>query len=134
IVGNVNYQTILALLLRKYAKNSEPAHYEWVSREYLFKQFSSYYVPIRTKKEKPGVLPAAPAPVRKGRKPAAELTHGTFSDFMRALLDGGFITQRESEDEKRQKVYRITETGEITFRFHADPATNTLVRTVLDQA
>ncbi len=49
-----------------------------------------------------------------GRKPAANLTHGT------------------SQAKKREKMYRITEKGETAFRFCADPGTNTLVRSMLE--
>jgi hypothetical protein len=37
-----------------------------------------------------------PAKLRKGRKPFAELTHGTFSDFMRALVDAELVDEEVS--------------------------------------
>ena len=69
-----------------------------------------------------------------GRKPATELTHGTFSDFMKALADTGLVLEESLPENTRQKRYRITENGEIAFRFFSDPATGTLVRTVLEKA
>jgi hypothetical protein len=134
MMENVNYQTILALLLRRPEKNDLPEDPAWRSREYLFGQLSSQYVPKRSKRVK--TLPGDPwrIPDRSGRdkKTVPELTHGTFSDFMRALEEGGLVDRQESGDGRRQKGYRITGAGTIAFRFLADPGTSMLVRQVLD--
>ncbi|MFA4878034.1 MAG: hypothetical protein WC586_11530 [Methanoregula sp.] len=131
MMENPNYQTILALLLRSNHNDTEAGKYEWVSREYIYKQLWSVYVPTRTKKAKPGDPAVPPVRYKPGRKPAAELTHGTLSTLMRTLDKTGLVLERISEETKREKEYRITESGKTTFRFFADPATNTLVRTVL---
>jgi len=133
MMDNPNYQTILALLLRTNHKDPAAGMHDWVSREYIYKQLWSVYVPTRTKKEKPGDPPVPPVRYKSGRKPAAELTHGTLSTLMRTLDGAGLVLERVSEATKREKEYRITESGEIAFRFFADPATSTLVRTVLRQ-
>jgi hypothetical protein len=133
LLANPNYQTILAMLLRPGKHKPEAGIYQWVAREYLYKQLWSVYTPSRTKKPKPSDSPAQPVTYKRGRKPAAELTHGTFSDFMQALTDAGLVTQEISMDPGRQKGYRITESGEIAFRFFSNPETSTLVRTVLEK-
>jgi hypothetical protein len=133
LLSNPNYQTILAILIRTGRKDAKVLLPEWVTRQYIFKQLWSVYVPSRTKKVKPEDSPVQPLKFKRGRKPATELTHGTFSDFMRALIDAGLVVQGTSTDSSRQKIYRITESGEIAFRFFADPATNTLVRTMLEK-
>jgi hypothetical protein len=131
MLANPNYQTILALLLRKVTKDAAPDTHGWVSREYIFKQLWSWYVPSRTKKVKPSDPPVPPVQYKRGRKPAAELTHGTLSTLMRTLEEAGLVLEQVSGETKREKIYQITDSGEIAFRFFADPATSTLVRTEL---
>ena len=53
---------------------------------------------------------------------------------MGTLEEAGLVEVRVSEETKREKFYRITDSGEIAFRFFADPVTNTLVRTELRKA
>jgi hypothetical protein len=133
MMENPNYPTILALLLRTNRKDVVAGVHEWWSREFIYKQLWTVYVPSRTKKAKPGDPVIPPVHYRQGRKPAAELTHGTLSTLMRTLEEAGLVDERVSEETKREKLYRITESGEIAFRFFADPATNSLVRTVLQK-
>ncbi|MFA4859395.1 hypothetical protein [Methanoregula sp.] len=133
MMENPNYQTILALLLRTNPKITEAGHRQWISREYIYKQLWSVYVPTRVKRAKPGDPPVQPVKYKNGRKPAAELTHATLSTFMRTLEDAGLVLERVSEDERRERQYRISERGGIALGFFADPATNTLVRTVLQK-
>ncbi|MFA5253332.1 MAG: hypothetical protein WC367_01515 [Methanoregula sp.] len=126
ILANPNYQTILALLVkygRNDGKSTIPAP---VSRQYLYDQLWPLYVMAR----KRNVPPAAT--YKKGRKAADELTQGTFSGFMSALVDTGLAEEIRPDDGRREKSYRITEKGEMAFRFGSDPATNTLVKTVLE--
>jgi len=133
MMENPNYQTILALLIRTNPKISEAGLREWISREYIYKQLRSVYIPTRTKRAKTGDPPVPPVKDRNGRKPVAELTHGTLSTLMRTLDEAGLVSERVSEETKRVKYYRITDSGEIAFRFFADPATSTLVRTMLQK-
>jgi hypothetical protein len=134
MMENVNYQTILALLLRRPEKNDLSGDPAWRSREYLYRQLSSQYVPTRSKRVKtlPGDPWRVPDRSGKGQKTVPELTHGTFSDFMRALEECGLVDRQESDDGRRQRGYRITGAGTIAFRFLADPGTGPLVRQVLD--
>ena len=80
----------------------------------------------RTRKDPPA------ATYKKGRKAADELTQSTFSWFMTALEDAGLAEAAMTDGNRKEKSYRITEKGEMTFRFGADPATSTLVKTVLE--
>jgi hypothetical protein len=132
LLANPNYQTILALLLRAGRKDAGNTSPVWVSRKYIYKQLWSVYVPSRTKKPRPEDLLVPPVKYKRGRKPATELTHATFSGFMAAIRDAGLITEETAPANKKEKVYRITDHGEIAFRFFSDPATNSLVRTVLE--
>jgi hypothetical protein len=133
LLENPNYQTILAILMRAGPGNQETGLPGWVSRQYIFSQLWPVYVPSRTKKAKPGNPPAPQVIYKRGRKPAAELTHGTFSDFMRALMDSDLVENGISQKESHEKIFRITECGEIAFRLYSDPATSTLVRTILEK-
>jgi hypothetical protein len=133
LLENTNYQSILAILLRAGTKNGKTGLPGWVSRQYIFSQLWPVYVPSRTKKVRPGNPPIPPVTYKRGRKPAAELTHGTFSDFMQALLDSGLVEKGTSFEESHEKIFRITESGEIAFRLYSDPATSTLVRTCLEK-
>jgi hypothetical protein len=133
MMTNPNYQTILALLLRSGGKTIDTGIHEWVSREYIYKQLWSVYVPSRTKKVKPGDPPTPPVHYKKERKPAAALTPGTLSTLMRTLEEAGLVSERVSEVTKREKYYQITDGGEIAFRFFSHPATNSLVQMVLEK-
>ncbi|MFA4849553.1 MAG: hypothetical protein WC626_07485 [Methanoregula sp.] len=138
LLANPNHQMILAILLRSRdarkgaTKGAIPAL--WVPRQYLYQQFWPFYVPSRTKKEKPGDSEKPVIRYRKGEKPAAELSHATFSGFIRTLRDAGLIEEEYSLESKKEKSYRITEAGEIAFRFFSDPATNSLVKGMLESS
>jgi hypothetical protein len=132
LLANPNYQTILAVLLRNSKKEVKKISPAWVARDYLYKQVWALYVPTRRKgaKEKPPAVTTVKT--SRGRKPAADLTHGTFSDFMGVLVTARLVEVAASPANKREKMYRITEKGETAFRFCADPGTNTLVRSMLE--
>jgi len=138
LLSSPNHQMILAILLNRSdmkkgtAKGAVPT--PWVSRQYLYKQLWSAYVPSRTKKAKPGDPTKPVVQYMKGRKPAAELTHQTFSGFMGALRDAGLVEEEYAPDNRKEKIYRITEAGEIAFRFFSDPATGSLVRSMLESS
>jgi len=138
LLSSPNHQTILAILLMRRGANREAATgavpIPWVPRQYLYKQLWSAYVPIRTKKEKPGDSSQPVVHYKKGQKPAAELSHQTFSGFMGALRDGGLIEEEYAPDNRKEKTYRITEAGETAFRFFSDPATGSLVRSMLESS
>ena len=106
----------------------------WVPRQYLYKQLWPAYVPSRTKKAKPGDPPRPVIQYKKGRKPAAELSHQTFSGFMGTLRDAGLIEEEYSPGNRKEKTYRITEAGETAFRFFSDPATSSRVRSMLESS
>lgn len=144
LLANTNHQMILAILLNRKdtkkgaAKGAVPTVPAiptlWVPRQYLYQQLFPYYVPSRTKKEKPSD-PKKPVVISKqGRKPAAELSHQTFSGFMGALRDGGLIEEEYAPGNRKEKIYRITDAGETAFRFFSDPATGSLVRSMLESS
>lgn len=134
LLANPNYQTILAILLRnrEAVKGTPPT--PWVSRQYLYQQLWSFYVPSRTKKAKPGDPPQPVIHYRRGHKPAADMSHQTFSGFMGALLDVGLIDEENYPGSRKEKCYRITESGETAFRFFSYPATNSLVKSILESS
>ncbi|MDD5142231.1 hypothetical protein [Methanoregula sp.] len=141
LLSSPNHQMILAILLNRKRMEMRPAKGAafaspevWVSRQYLYGQLFSSYVPTRTKK---AGSQDAPGPVihgRKGRTPTAELSHATFSGFMGTLRDAGLVEEEFSVDSRKEKSYRITEAGETAFRFFSDPATGSLVRSMLEGA
>lgn len=129
MMANPNYQTILAVLLRKNKDAKGEAGLSWFSRSYLFSQVWPLYIRSRARKPKEG------DPViqyRKGRKPANNLSQATFSSFIANLRNAGLIEERQDEANRKEKAYRITEFGETAFRFYADPATGTSVKTILE--
>jgi hypothetical protein len=133
LFANPNYQKILAMLLRPGIQKPEKGIHQWVSREYLYNQLWPVYTPSRTKRVKPGEPQAIPAKNKRGTKPAAELSHGTLSTLLHSLEEAGLVLEETASDTKREKIYQITERGEIAFRFYASAATSTLVQTVLDK-
>lgn len=131
LLANPNYQTILAMLLRFGNAGTKTPGSAWVSREYLYKQLWSVYVPTRTKKATPDDPEKPVIPFKRGRKPAAELSHATFSGFMRTLRNAGLI-EESSKNTRTDMVYCITGSGEIAFRFFSSPATNSIVKKMLE--
>jgi len=126
MLANPNYQAILALLV-KYGKNEgKSTAPPPVSRQYIYQQLWPLYTRVRTRNGPPA------ATYKRGRKAADELTQPTFSGFMVALVDAGLAKEVRSGENKKEKYYRLTEMGGMAFRFGSDPATNTLVKTVLE--
>jgi len=138
LLSSPNHQMILAILLMKKGAKREAAIRAvpdpWVSRQYVYQQLFSVYVPSRTKKAKPGDSAQPVVHYKKGRKPAAALSHQTFSGFMGALRDAGLVEEEYAPDNRKEKTYRITEAGETAFRFFSDPATGSLVRSMLESS
>ncbi|MFA6333543.1 MAG: hypothetical protein WCX22_11355 [Methanoregula sp.] len=138
LLSSPNHQNTLAILLNrrdmKKGATKEAVPAPWVSRQYVYQQLFPYYVPSRTKKEKPGDPKKPVIPSKKGAKPVAELSHATFSGFIRTLRDAGLIEEGYSPESRKEKSYRITEAGETAFRFFSDPATNSLVRSMLESS
>ncbi|OPX62667.1 MULTISPECIES: hypothetical protein [unclassified Methanoregula] len=129
LLANVNYQTILAVLLRNRPVPPGPAGIPYVPRQYLYKQVWPYYIRQRARK------PVEGAPVihyNRGRKPANDLSQATFTWFMGMLTDAGLADQSRDGRNRRETAYRITENGETAFRIFADPAANSLVKQMLD--
>lgn len=141
LLANPNHQTILAILLNRREMKKGAAGGSvptvpalQVPRQYLYKQLWSAYVPSRTKTPEPGDPQTPVIPYKKGRTPAAELSHQTFSGFMGTLRDAGLVEEEFAPDSRKEKTYRITEAGEIAFRFYSDPATSSLVKSMLESS
>jgi hypothetical protein len=126
LLSNPNYQTILALLIRHGKDEKKATAFVPVQRQYLYDQLWPLYVMVRAKKDPPA------ATYKKGRKEADELSQQTFSDYLAGLVKNGLAEMDTADTNLKEKFYRITETGEMAFRFGSDPATNTLVKTVLE--
>ncbi|WP_292369298.1 hypothetical protein [Methanoregula sp. UBA64] len=126
LLSNPNYQTILALLIRHGKNEKKATAFVHVQRQYLYDQLWPLYVMGRAKKDPPA------ASYKKGRKAADELSQQMFSDFMAGLVKNGLAEMDVPGTNRKEKFYRITEKGEMTFRFGSHPATNALVKTVLE--
>jgi hypothetical protein len=129
LMANPNYQTILGVLLRKKKTGKGDPELTWFSRSFLFRQVWPYYTRSRVRKPKAG------DPVihyRNGRKPANNLSQATFSSFIANLRNAGFIEEQQDADNRKEKAYRITESGQTAFRFYADPTTSSDVKTILE--
>lgn len=129
IMENPNYQTILAVLLRKNKTVKEISEMPWVTRSYLFSQVWPYYTRLRTRKPKAGDTVVH---YQKGRQPAQNLSQATFSSFIATLRKAGFVEERQDEKNRKEKAYRITEMGDMAFRFYADPAISSNVKMILE--
>jgi hypothetical protein len=128
MLRNVNYQTILAVLLRNRPVPPGP-EVPYIPRDYLFSQVRPYYIRQRARKPKPG------DPVvqyKRGRKPANDLSQATFSWFMKTLTAAGLAGERPAGKNRKEAAYRITPDGETAFRFFADPEANSIVKMMLD--
>jgi hypothetical protein len=132
LLSNTNYQTILAIILRTGPQNSIHSKDGWVARQYIFKQLWGSYVPTRTKKPNADT-PVQPVTYKRGRKPANELTHATFSGLMATIRDAGLVAETTAPGNRKEKVYRITDHGETAFRFFSNPATSSLVQSLLEK-
>ncbi len=129
MLANVNYQTILAVLLRNRPVPQSSPDLPFIPRQYLFSQVWPYYVRQRARKPEPG----KPVPqYRYGRKPANDLSQATFSWFMKTLAEAGLAEEGPGDRNQKEKSYRITQNGETAFRFFADPATNSIVKQMMD--
>jgi hypothetical protein len=129
MMGNVNYHTILAVLLRCRNAGNKRDEAEGVTRKYLFGQVWPYYIRSRARTPKPD------EPVlqyRQGRKPANNLSPATFSSFLVNLRRAGLVEEGLSRESRKEKAYRITEKGEIAYRFFADPGANSIVKMMID--
>ncbi|NLD57615.1 MAG: hypothetical protein GX651_05735 [Methanomicrobiales archaeon] len=126
---NVNYQTILAVLLRNRPVPVPATSLPFIPRQYLFKQVWPYYIRLRERKPVPG----APLPqYKRGRRPANDMSQQTFSTFMAKLRLAGLIEEGQGKGNHKEKMYRITENGETAFRFFAEPAANSIIKQMLD--
>lgn len=129
MLDNVNYQTILAVLLRNRPVSAVVAEIPYVPRSYLFTQVWPYYIRQRARK------PVEGAPVvqyKRGRKPANDLSQATFSWFLKTLKGAGLAEEAPNRQSGRETAYRITADGEMAFRFFADPVVNSIVKQMLD--
>jgi DNA-binding MarR family transcriptional regulator len=52
---------------------------------------------------------------------------------MMKLSVAGLVEEVQDKKNRKEKNYRVTDPGEIAFRFFADTATNTLVKTILEE-
>ncbi len=130
MMENSNYQTILAVLLRKQRMDTSASSSIRVPRHYLHGQVWPYYIRSRTRGPPDPAQPVIQ--YRRGRKPANNMSQATFSWFMANLRNAGLIEEGQNEKNRKEKAYRITEAGDMAFRFYAGSATNTIVKTVLE--
>ena len=130
MLANVNYQTILAVLLRNRPVSSGRPDIPFIPRQYLFSQVWPYYIRQRVRRPDP----TKPVPeYKRGRKPANDLSQATFSWFLKTLAEAGLIEEGPGSSRNlKEKGYRITANGEAAFRFFADPVTNSIVKQMLD--
>jgi hypothetical protein len=138
LLSSPNHQMILAILLNRRGMKKEAdktagpgVPLSWVPRQYLYRQLFSYYVPSRIKKEKPGDPSRPVVQDKTSRTPTAELSHATFSGFVRTLREAGLIEEEYTPKSRKEKMYRITDAGETAFRLFSNPATSSLVRNML---
>ncbi|NMB78275.1 MAG: hypothetical protein GYA23_04195 [Methanomicrobiales archaeon] len=129
MLANVNYQTILAVLLRNRPVPQASPDPPFIPRQYLFQQVWPYYIRQRVRRPEPG-MPLLQ--YKRGRKPANDLSQATFSSFMVKLRDTGLVQEAQDTKNRKEKAYRISREGETAFLFFADPAVNSIIRQMLD--
>jgi hypothetical protein len=132
MMENPNYQTILAILIRKLRTGTGASGVSWVPRHYLYGQVWPYYTRSRARTQAPACPDTPVVRYRKGHKSAQDMSQATFSWFMANLRDAGLIEEGQNEKNRKERAYRVTEAGDMAFRFYAGPATNTIVKTVLE--
>lgn len=131
MLANVNYQTILAVLLRNRPVPLDSPDLPFIPRQYLFSQVWPYYIRSRARPEKPGEPVAR---YKRGRKPANNLSQATFSSFMIKLRKTGLVEEAQDTKNGKERAYRISSEGETAFRFFADPAANSIISQMLEGA
>jgi len=129
MLANVNYQTILAVLLRNRPVPLASPQLPFIPRQYLFSQVWPYYIRQRVRKPDPDT----PVPqYKRGRKPANDLSQATFSSFMVKLRETGLVEEAQDTRNRKEKAYRISGEGETAFLFFAEPAANSIIKQMLD--
>lgn len=131
MMENVNYQTILAVLLRNRPVPLNTPDLPFIPRQYLFSQVWPLYVRLRARPEKPGEPVAR---YKRGRKPANDLSQATFSSFMIKLRNTGLVEEAQDTKNGKEKAYRISSEGETAFRFFADSTANSIISQMLEGA
>ncbi|RPI36366.1 MAG: MarR family transcriptional regulator, partial [Methanoregulaceae archaeon] len=109
LMENPNYPAILAVLLRKNKTATGIFTRPWLTRSYVYSQVWPFYSRSRIRKPKPEDHVIQ---YRGGQKPAQNLSQATFSSFMTTLRSAGFIEERQDEKNRREKAYRVTDSGE----------------------
>jgi len=133
MLANPNYQTILAVLIRNNRPSNGTPGLPWVPRHYLFTQVWPYYLRSRARSSLPAD-PQKPVPrYRRGRTQANDLSQQTFSSYMMKLRVAGLVEEAQDKKNRKVKNYRVTDPGETAFRFFADTATNSIVKTILEE-
>jgi len=62
------------------------------------------------------------------------LSHQTASGFIGNLRDAGLIKEENPEGNRNERPCRITDAGEIAFRFYSDPATSSPVKSMRESS
>jgi hypothetical protein len=96
----------------------------------MLKQRLSVYVPSRTKKGKTGWYTSATGEIQAGTKTCNRADGRDIPGFHAGSCRGQLVVEETSTDASRQKIYRVTGSGEIAFQLFSDPATSTLVRSM----
>ena len=133
LLSNPNYQTILAVLIRNRKPGEAAPGGAWASRRYLYQQVWPYYTRSRTSVPGPDDPGTPVVHYRRGHKPAQNMSNATFSWFMGNLRKAGLVEEGQDKKNRKEKAYRITETGDLAFRCYSGPVTNTIVKTVLEK-
>jgi len=113
VAANRNYTKILQILYRTPGKTEILPRV--LSRNYIFTQFESFYVPVRKKGVNMEVTRTKTDLYTGKRAIIPLLSQGTFSNILNSMLALDLIQDVIGPDNnRREKYYRITPTGEFT--------------------
>jgi hypothetical protein len=113
VAANRNYTKILQILYRTPGKTEILPRI--LSRNYIFTQFVSFYVPVRKKGVKVADNKTKTDLYTGKRAIIPLLSQGTFSNILNSMLALDLIQEVIGPDKNRkEKYYRITSSGEFT--------------------
>ena len=116
MMANPNYITILSLLYRTPGNRERSPRV--LSRQYIFSQLESFYVPVRKKGVKVDLNKTGKTDVFTGKKAVIPiLSQGTFSNILAIMMAQDLIREVPSQDNNRkERCHSITPSGELVLQ------------------
>jgi hypothetical protein len=118
VAANPNYLKILRTLAATPVKPEQKPGTRVVPRSYIFNQLAGFYVPIRKKGVNVTENKTGKTDLFTGKRAVLhDLSQGTCSNILKVMVAAGLIEEGAGpEDNRKEKYYRITPSGELSLR------------------